>query len=468
MKNLWLSGLLLATALIACNDDISDIGASVDNSKIEITADSIFSFDGDDNYSTLLEAVPNRTVTQLLGNVEIPQYGKLSSDFITQFMPAISIDTTGVTEESLDSLVLSLNFSYDSFIGDSLAPMQLSVYRLNKTIGKPVYSNIDPSEYYSPDDLLIRRSYNASVLGLPSSQQKLGYKTVSVKLPIELGKELFNSYRENPNNFSTPRLFSENVFAGMYVQSSYGNGNLLNIQQAIVSMYYKKNEIIDEIDSTYNAAQVYMAITPEVICNNLIRTEVSEDILSRVEQGELYIQSPAGLDAVIHFPAQDIINRFREATESKEGKYSQGILNGVNFSVPIFANPKNNFGINPPQYLLFVRKSEKDKFFQSKQLTDDTNTFYAQLNESTRTYDFGNIRNYILEIMKREENYQGNATAEDEEIVLTPIWVYTETTSNKQVIISDIVPYITQPTQARIDKENIKIKLVYSSQSFSF
>ena len=83
MKNLWLSGLLLATALIACNDDISDIGASVDNSKIEITADSIFSFDGDDNYSTLLEAVPNRTVTQLLGNVEIPKYGKLSSDFIT-------------------------------------------------------------------------------------------------------------------------------------------------------------------------------------------------------------------------------------------------------------------------------------------------------------------------------------------------------------------------------------------------
>ena len=44
----------------------------------------------------------------------------------------------------------------------------------------------------------------------------------------------------------------------------------------------------------------------------------------------------------------------------------------------------NEYGINPPPNLLFVKSSEKDKFFAESQITDDINTFYATYDEATK------------------------------------------------------------------------------------
>ncbi len=136
----------IVLGLSSCGDENSAIGSSIVDTNIEIVVDSSF------QELITVESVPNdsvvgRTITQLIGRISIPGYGRLETDFLTQFMPAANFDTVGVNK--LDSLILYLSYNTESFTGDSLAPMQLSVYPLDKRLESPVYSGIDPAEYYN-------------------------------------------------------------------------------------------------------------------------------------------------------------------------------------------------------------------------------------------------------------------------------------------------------------------------------
>ena len=75
-----------------------------------------------------------------------------------------------------------------------------------------------------------------------------------------------------------------------------------------------------------------------------------------------------------------------------------------------------------------------------------------------------------------EKKRQGTEiTDADEEIVLVPISVYSETVSSgssyyyysysEQEVVTDIVPYISAPSIALIDADNIKLQLTYSRQT---
>ena len=43
-----------------------------------------------------------------------------------------------------------------------LTPMQVSVYPLNKVLEKPIYSNLDPTDYFSPEEILGQQIYTTS------------------------------------------------------------------------------------------------------------------------------------------------------------------------------------------------------------------------------------------------------------------------------------------------------------------
>ena len=65
-------------------------------------------------------------------------------------------------------------------------------------------------------------------------------------------------------------------------------------------------------------------------------------------------------------------------------------------------------------------------------------------------------------------------TDADEEFVLVPVSVYSETVSsggsyyyysyNEKEVVTDVVPYISAPSLALVDVDNIKLRLTYSKQ----
>lgn len=461
--------IALALGISSCGDENSLIGSSIVDTDLEIVVDSSF------QKMITAESIPNdsvvgRTITQLIGRISIPGYGKLETDFLTQFMSASTFDTVGV--DRLDSLVLYLSYNTESFTGDSLAPMQLSVYPLEKQLQSPVYSSIDPADYYNAQSAPIAlKSYNASFLGLPDSLVELGYKTIRVKLPDAMAEQFFEKYKTDPLVFSSPSRFTQ-YFPGFYVKTSYGSGCVVNVQNSVMNLHYTKTTVINDKDSTYASTQTLMAVTPEIATGNHIKLEIDPAIESGIAAGRVYLVAPAGLNVLLHFPTREIVRSFEESVGAG-GSTIQGLINSLILEVPLKELPKSSYKLEPPQFLLFVRKSELQSFFEKKELADNVRSFYAEYNSDTRKYSFTGLRTFLNDVIEKKR--QGTEiTDADEEIVLVPVSVYSETVSsgssyyyysyNEQEVVTDIVPYISAPALAEIDMNNIRLQLTYSRQ----
>lgn len=142
------------------------------------------------------------------------------------------------------------------------------------------------------------------------------------------------------------------------------------------------------------------------------------------------------------------------------------MLNALNFEIPV-EEIANDYGITPPPYLLFVKTSQKEKFFADNKIDDGVNSFYASYNSSTRKYVFSGMRTYIEDLLKKSE-----IADEDVDFTITPVNLITETTQGSYAgaattVVTGIVPYITNPVMARLLLDQAKIKLTFSKQVVS-
>lgn len=451
-----LLSVLLLTGAYACSDDT--IGGSISDTQMEVIADSSFTTQG--------VTIPNkkiltRTISQLLGVIKATNYGTLKSDFVCQFMPANEMDTTGVSESYLDSLKLMLRIPIGGYTGDSVAPMRVSVYRLNKQLPSPIYSDFDPSGYYSKDDLLGSYSYTATALGLKDSLVSAlntnGYRQIEIPIKRSLAIEMFRQYKSNPSTFASPANFAK-YFPGVYVTTTYGSGRVLNIAKDALNLYYRQHyQLTDTTDTIYSKTASYAGASPEVITNNNINLATSSSIQTMVNAGDIIVQAPTGYEVTLNFPAQEIINKYRASSNSLS------VINNVYFEIPAEALP-NEYNIKPPKYLLLVKTSEKESFFSGNKVADNKTSFYATYSSAKKAYIFSEMRQYILDILNNES---GVATADDMNMTLTPVDVTTETSSSyysTSTTVTAIAPAVSTPSVAKLNLTKAKIKLVYSKQ----
>ena len=144
MRKLFFALLTTFVAIAAfnsCTDDV--IGTSISDIHSTIIEDSNFVING---VSVRSPHLRSRSSIQLIGKVSADGYGTLSSDVVAQFMPTTSIDTVGVHGGAswVDSCFLVMRVSTSDVIGDKLAPMRMNVYKLNKQLPNPIYTDFDP------------------------------------------------------------------------------------------------------------------------------------------------------------------------------------------------------------------------------------------------------------------------------------------------------------------------------------
>ena len=437
-------------SLYACTDET--IGVSITDGVSSIIEDSSFVIQG---HSVRNDRVQMRTSTKMLGRISAEGFGQLSADAVTMWMPAATLDTTGVKEEWIDSVRLKLRLPYrDGFTGDSLAPMRLDVYRLNRALPSPIYSDFDPTDYYNSSDLLASESYSPVSGWLEVSNSyvtgTLQFDTVrviSVPLPQELGKELYRAYVNDPSKFSSPKAFAE-VFPGIYITNSYGSGHVMNIKATELDVYYRKHAQLSETTDTIYPAQCqsYLASTPEVVSNNIISFNIDDAITSMVNSGSALIVAPAGYDVEVRFPIQDIIDKYQANVGN-----NQSIINSLSLELPVSV-PETQYDIQPPQYLLMVKSSKKADFINGDSLTNNKDSFYATYDATTKKYVFSGLRNYILNIIN---NQGGIATEDDINLTITPVDVtnYTYQQSyyyGSTTVVTKISPMVSRPAIANL------------------
>lgn len=445
-------------AITSCDDEDSNIGSSIVEDQLSITIDSLYTVSG---HSIPNSAVQSRTLLQLLGRIDAEGYGSLSSEVVTQFMPSATLDTTGVNVNMIDSMKLMLGVYHGNFVGDSVTPMGIEVYRLKRDLPSPIYSDFNPDGYYDPSEKLGSSIYNASTLGESDSLRNALYHTLTVNLPKSLARELYTAYKTDPDNFATPSAFINNVFKGIYIRNSYGSGRLTLVSNTLMRVYY--HNIIqkeDGTDSTVFKMANYFAVTPEIVTNNNIGLNVAQDVKQKINEGENIVVSPAGYDVEFKFPIREIIASY------KNGKGSEATINTLTFTVPA-DSVENKFGFGPAPYMLMVLKDKKNEFFQSNSLPDNKTSFYAEYNSSNQCYSFTGMRAYLIEMLDKE-----TISDEDCTFVFTPVNVNTETNSSSyygtSTTVTSVIPYITVPTMTKISFDEAKIRFTYSNQIINY
>ena len=440
----------LMTAAVACDQD-SNIGSSLVQDELTVYVDSNFTVTG---HSVKIDSVQSRTTTQMLGRINAKGFGYLQSNIVTQFMPSTAIDTTNFT--ALDSLVLYMYVLDGGYVGDSIAPMGMNIYRLNKNLPTPIYSNFDPSGYYDKKDLLASTVYN--VTRHSSDTIISGAVEISVKMPKTLAQELYDSFKANPANFSSPTAFSNNVFKGIYIENSFGSGRIINSTTTAMTLFYHHTYQISDSttrDTTVYRQGNYFAVSPEIITNNDLKFDISPSVLEKIETGKQQIMmAPLGYGVEIKFPAPDIIN----ALKSKADELT--LLNTVSFAVPS-EGVDNEYGFDQPPYLLMVRTKDIAEFFRTNSLPDNITSFYAAYDATIGGYDFGEMRAFIAGLWLQDTYDESDYT-----FTILPVTATFETSSSyyqQTSTLSLITPYIATPVMGRLLLDQAKIKLTYTT-----
>lgn len=451
----------------ACNDDVSGIGNSISSSEITIHIDSVYY--RLDARTVAAPAFESRSAYTLLGSIRVPEYGALDCSYVTQFLPAESLNIPdSITADDVDSVKMILTVPKTYITGDTLAPQQMRVFSLTRQLPSDISANFNPEGYYDPSTPLSTKSYTLSGYSFNDSTY-LSSKNVQVKaiMPVQLGRDVFEAYATNPDIFIWPEQFAMR-WPGIYVEPSFGKGCIAPVQNTSIFAYYPKTvtttATVDGEQQVINkvvADSVCMFTTaPEVLSSVNITYQPSENLHNMVADGKSIMTTPGGFTVEFTFPAKDILNEYWKE------EYDLGVINNLIFSIPAKLI-NNSYGLGLAPALLMVKTSELDSFFSEGRLPDNKSSFTSIFSSDTNSYTFSSMRQYIVDLKAKGEE---NITPEDVEFTLVPVTVSTEdytdnSTGNLVTVVTAITPYIIMPTMAELDTENSLIIFTFSNQT---
>lgn len=405
---------LAAIALFSCEEDLDSVGVSMqpDKDKINVFADTI-SFQAS---TVKLDSMYSKTIYGLLGNIQDPSFGSLKAGYMCQFYAPedgdLFVDT--VIGHKIDSVSLSIYFS--SWIGDSLAPMEVTVHPIVKKLEKNFYTNLDPTKYCDLQTILGKKVYTARNLNIPDENYSPdNLKEIRIKLPAKIGQDLYDEYRKpRPNAFSNLEDFND-FLKGFYLKSSFGSGNLINVYESHILLHYQRTVVgidVDKNDSIYVApTNQRFKVTPEVIQLNMYTNADDKDLLDSVKNPDrFFAKSPAGIVSKITIPIPEII--------AKIGKKK---LSNAKLSFSAFEKEIWDYAMPTSSQMLLVSPDSIVDFFEKK-LPPNYVTSYPALNLGN-TYNFGNISSLIKKAIEV-------APDKNLELLMIPVSFQSQQTSN--------------------------------------
>lgn len=461
--------LCASAVLSSCEDSISEIGYSIrpESDEIHIKADTLQC-----RVNTgFRDSIYVRTGYPLLGNITDPEYGSVKAGYLAQFYastklslnamendsitfdilrtsaPAdLQLDPKGIYTSRFDSLVnntldsLTLRVYYNTYYGDSLTPMQLSIYALNKDArlekesNKAFYSNYNYEQFYSRENLLGKKAYTAANRVLSDSvRNQSGYLPyIEIRLSDELKNQFLESIvkasiardKKGKQNYQYEDIFSsiesmrQNFLSGVAIQPTFGDGSIIKVYNTAVWFYYRSyhkynkdgtllRNATDTGDSAYVTSHVqYMAVTPDVVQMASLELEdiKKEDRLQ--DENSAYITSPQGYYATLDLPVGKAIRKMMDDEYRQDSAY---FLNGANFSLMCEKPQGALLSSTPVKHVMMVEESKMNRFFEQSRVPDSQTsaigTYVADsISQQLYYYAFGNLSTLVMGMAQQETN----------------------------------------------------------------
>lgn len=483
MRLKFLAAIALAATLYSCDDTTTGIGDFVaDADEITASAQTFEATTKTLKYTDLNpDGVFSRTSNAYLGKFTDSDFGTYTTDFITQINCTEDFEFPGTMQDIIST---TLELSYSSFFGDSLAPMRVRVDLLNQAIddtGEDLglyYTSYNPENFYNKnEEALAEQDYAVrdnswTEEEIDSIKSANGYYPPLVidldKAKKAKGEETFSTYlkrkyNEDKNNFKDSYSFIHNVLPGFYVHNTSGEGSILYIGAIWLRMKvsYLMKSSSGKVDSLVYTS-IPFAATNEVYMST--RLSNSGDNLERLaaETHNTYLKTPAGLCTEVKLPLKEMYEALGNDT-----------LNSVSMSFTKYKNVSENSANNPykmgtPQNLLLIRKSEVKNFFEQKKTYDSKTSFLGTYSSTTNSYSFSQVNRLISQIFSDMRTKEEPAEGWDEYNTLVLIPVKTETDSQGNTIgLSHDLEVNSAKLVGGEDGEKIKMEVIYTKPKFN-
>lgn len=489
MKLKFLAAIGLAATLYSCDDTTTGVGEFVADAD-EITA-SAQTFEATTKTLKYTDLNPNgvfsRTSSAYLGKFTDPDFGTYTTDFITQINCTEDFEFPETTQKIVAT---TLELSYASFFGDSLAPMKVRVDVLKEAIDDTgenlglYYTSYNPEDFYNATGLPLAeqeyavRDNSWTDAEIDSIKSANGYYPPLVinldkKATWNIGNEqkngtfseyLLAKYKEDKNNFKDAYSFIHNVLPGFYVHNTSGEGSILYIGdiwlRMKVSYYITGSEGQDSLVYT----SIPFAATNEVFMST--RLNNSEDALDKLaeEKTHTYLKTPAGLCTEVKLPLQEMYDALGTDT-----------LNSVSMAFTKYKNASDNSASSPykmgtPQNLLLIRKNEVKDFFEQRKNYDSKTTFLGTYSSTTNSYSFSQVNRLISQIFSDMRTKEEPTEGWDEynTMVLIPVKTETDSQGNTIGLSHDL-----EVNSAKLiggegeEGKKIKMEVIYTKPKFN-
>lgn len=401
--------VLISLAFIACDDDLSSVGLEIqpDGDKISVRTDTV-SFTSS---TQVAKSIFVKTPTAYLGSLNDPVYGNVRYGYLCNFYTSpdnVFPDEIANEKIEIDSVIISLlykGYEGTGFIGDSLATMEATIYKVD-SLGKNFYSDIDPTKYITKDaPVLVKKAYTSRNLNVSDSIYFLDqyYRSLDFKLSDNsVGEKIYKAWKEQPEAFKDLDKFFK-IFPGVYIESTFGSGNILIIDYTYLQVYYQtriKGNISGQVDSLVTRYALFSTAAESTLLNIIDKNDNQDKIQEMISNTtHTFLKTPAGVVTQLEISLQDIVNKIGD---------DKRIFNNVKLTLDVEEQSEGEYLNIPSRVLLINSHPDSVKtFFEEARLADNNYSYYATRTASTSSaykYDFGNISNLIQNSIKDLKN----------------------------------------------------------------
>jgi len=463
--------LFLGVIYMACNDTIGRVGLGIlpDEDKVSVFDTTVII-----NARTIqVDSIYAKTPNGFLGEFYDPAYGSVKSSYICQYYPSIGFPyLDSIVDNKIDSV--RLNIYYSSYIGDTLAPMEVTVYPVVKALDRNYYTNADPTQYCDMNHPLAKYSYTARNMNVSDSllqvwQTNSGYYSyISIPLPAQLGQDYLDKIRDG--ELTTVDEFV-NYFPGTYITTTYGTGCMLPADMTQIFLYYSRNSnsLLDQ-NGNYDSTGVVVSSAAFTVTKEIIQLNQFENknpaFLTEDDSTKTYLKTPAGVFTELTIPIKEIVKgmgkkKFSSVALSlkayppNDWNYSLQFPGTSNSLVPVLSSDGTT-GCSAK--LLLIQPDSVSNFFEMKKYADGQTTFTTQFNPSTYSYDFNNISNLVQYAID-------NAPDQDLKLWLIPVqttWVSQSDAYGNTSILDYMTSHYLYPSGVTLmtGGDNLKVRVI--------
>ena len=464
--------LLLGIIYMACNDTIGRVGLGMqpDEDKINVFDTTVVIT----ARTITVDSIYAKTSNGFLGEFYDPAYGSVKSSYICQFYPSIGFqDLDSIVGNKIDSV--RLNLYYAAYMGDSLAPMEVTVYPVVRALDNNYYTNSNPEAYCDMSHPYAKYGYTARNMNLSDSlhqafRSSTGYYSyVSIPLPVGIGQTYLDRLISDHKQGLPPMSLDDflDFFKGAYLSTTYGTGCLLPIDVTQILLYYTHMTGLKDVngnDSTYVASAAF-TVTKEIIQLNKFENN-NPKFLTADNSDSTFIKTPGGVYTEVTIPIKDIVkgigkkkfssvNLSLKAYPPNDWAYSLQFPGSPKSLVPVLSSDGST---GASAQMLLIEPDSVKNFFEMKKVADFQTTYTCSFDSVTYTYNFNNIANLV-------QNAINKAPDKDLVLWLVPVqttWALATTSTGSSVPVPYMTSHYLYPSGVtlRKDIDNMKVRVI--------